>query len=111
MDLSQFVSETLSQIIEGTVTAQESARARNAYVNPARLPSAGIEVFGAGFRRQDVVFDVAVTASESTEKEGGAKIAVWGVGVGGSGKRESENQTVSRIRFAVTIALPPQKWS
>ena len=94
MDIKEFVSETLSQIIDGVVDAQQQTKGKNAVVAPHYA------------YQQKVGFDVAVTVVESMEKTGKAGITVWSIGGGVSGKSETSSSTVSRIKFEIAIELP-----
>jgi hypothetical protein len=94
MDIKEFVSETLSQIIDGVVDAQGRSQPRSAVVAP---------FYGC---RQNVRFDVAVTVAEGKEVTGKAGISVWSIGAGGSAKSETSSSTVSRIQFEIPIELP-----
>lgn len=111
MKLQDFVSETLKEIITGVEKAQKAAKNSGAEINPRdhfEAPS-GKYLFRAGFLAEHVEFDVAVTTSEGTESKGGLGIFVAGIGVGAQGKSDSSSSSVSHIKFAVPIVLPPQK--
>jgi len=94
MDLKDFVSETLRQIVDGVKDAQPAAQSKGAVVVPHYQHAEKVE------------FDVAVTAVEGTEKGGKAGLLVWSLGGAVSGKFESSTSTVSRIRFSVAVELP-----
>jgi len=94
VDIKEFISETLSQIVDGVVEAQQRTKEKRAVVVPHH----------EYFKR--VGFDVAVTVVESMEKTGKAGITVWSVGGGVSGKSEKSSSTVSRIQFEIPIELP-----
>jgi len=94
MNLKDFVSETLKQIVDGVKDAQTSAQAKGAIVVPYTNDAEKVE------------FDVAVTAVEGTEKGGKAGLSVWSIGGSVSGKIESSTSTVSRLRFSVVVELP-----
>jgi hypothetical protein len=94
MDIKEFVSDTLKQIIDGVVDAQQYAKTKRAVVAPYHD------------YQKNIGFDIAVTVDESKQKEGKAGITVWSVGGGVSGKTESSSSTVSRIKFEIPIELP-----
>ena len=94
MDVKEFISETLKQIVEGVVDAQKHTKEKNAIVVPHH-----------DFRKT-VSFDVAVTVVEGKETTGKAGISVWSIGAGVGGKTESSSSTVSRIRFEIPVELP-----
>lgn len=94
MDIKEFVSETIRQIIEGVKDAQEFASKKGAVVAPHHDYQKTVE------------YDVAVTAVEGKEAGAKAGISVWSIGAGGNMKTESTNTTVSRIKFSIPIELP-----
>lgn len=94
MDVKEFVSNTLKQIIDGVVDAQRHADQNNAVVAPYHD------------YRKAIGFDIAVTVVEGKETEGKAGISVWSIGAGVTGKSESSNSTVSRIKFEIPVELP-----
>ncbi len=94
MNIQQFVSETLKQVIDGVQEAQQHAKGKEAAVAPYHN------------YQNEVVFDIAVTVTEGKETGGKAGLTVWGVGAGVSGKSESSSSTVSRIKFSVAVDLP-----
>lgn len=112
MNLKDFVSETLSEIIEGVKNAKQAAVQSGAEINP--------EVWGdtkdivrqglmkmSGHKTVSIVdFDVAVTAIEGQGTKGGVGVFVGAIGLGSHGESNKENSTISRIKFSVPVALP-----
>ncbi|MFN3019312.1 hypothetical protein ACK1CN_25570 [Vibrio coralliilyticus] len=110
MQLNEFVSETLKQVIDGVASAQEYGRSKNANINPssARMDSkaSGYSFcLQTGIPLQDVEFDVAVTVSESNMATDGDK-SVGAISVSAASSSTSQNSSVSRIKFKVPILLP-----
>ena len=111
MDLREFVSETLTQIVEGVKSAQSKAAESGATVNPAIRASAelaGKQDFlptGAGYA-QSVQFDVALTVTEGTGTKGGIGVFAGAINLGSSGQSHDESSSVSRVKFSVLLALP-----
>ncbi|MBP6260958.1 MAG: hypothetical protein KA361_00855 [Chromatiaceae bacterium] len=111
MDLKEFVSQTLLQIIEGVHECQEQAKAFGAEVNP-HLNSTHTEmgkqnILWAGGRPAQIVqFDVALTVIEGTGTKGGIGIFAGAINLGSSGQSQSESSIVSRIKFGVPMVLP-----
>jgi hypothetical protein len=102
MELDEFVSETLRQILAGVTKAQQGETGGN--INAAFAGVASGNLIDGGnyglFTRVD--FDVAVTAE--TAGGGKASIKVWGLGAEGGGEKRS--QTASRVSFTVPVRLP-----
>jgi len=116
MNIETFLSESLKQIIQGVQNAQDfvEREGRGAKVNPR-----GITALEKDSNRQkqahdietklpveNVQFDIAVTALESSEKSGAGGLQVAVLRIGGGVEQSAENATVSRITFTVPIVLP-----
>ena len=112
--LEDFVSQTIKEIINGVVTAQEYAATKGASVSPAglnfRTDQGVVKLWdrGSGRLAQEIHFDVAVTATEGTQTKGGIGIFVGAFGLGSQGQTDKEKSLVSRINFDVPILLPAQ---
>ena len=112
MELKEFVSVTLEQIIAGVRDAQRTV-AGGGEVNPKiwmaqRGDAAKMKILesNAGKWIHLVDFDVAVTVVEATETKGGVGLVVGPVVLGSKGQSSAENATVSRIKFQVPVAYP-----
>jgi len=116
MELKDFVSESLKQIIKGIKSAQDFAQKEG---RGAKIGPRGIAVLARDSQGQRppheskprlplerVEFDVAVTASETPDKSGGVGTRLRVVDVGAQAGKTTENIKVSRIRFSVPIVLP-----
>jgi hypothetical protein len=110
MQLDDFVSQTLKQIIDGVSVAQDYARSKSANVNPS---SARFDSKAAGYLfcsdthvpLQEVEFDVAVTVAESsTANDDDQKVGE--ISVTSSNQMTSQNSSESRIKFKVPVLLP-----
>lgn len=122
MELHDFIDQTLCQIIDGVIAAQVYAGNKAAYINPPdQLGSHGkervlLEIPAQGslrFELQYVEFDVAVEVSSGSqsEKKAGINVLSSVVDIGGSKKSSGSEQTTSRIKFRIPMALPHQKSS
>lgn len=120
MELKDFVAESLIQIMDGVLLAQRHAGAVGAFINPrdaswsdARTPVPGqsrmVHLPGDNpyyFEIQTVEFDVAVTAIEGSEKKGGIGVLFSAVTIGGSRGSTTSDQSVTRVKFSIPLALP-----
>jgi hypothetical protein len=104
MDIKEFIAETLSQITDSIINNPSS-------LNPDDLESYDVNnakkvatVVNGGFLTS-VEFDVAVT--ESSTKDGGAKLSIAGIGSLG-GELAQNSQTVSRVKFTVPLHIEPK---
>ena len=95
MELKEFITQTLVEIVEGVQEAKDTAE--HGVIMPQK----------AAGTPQQVHFDVAVTTTSSTS--GGGKVSV--IGIGGEVGGRSEYQAVSRIKFEVPIRFSHSKSS
>ncbi|HEY3040639.1 MAG TPA: hypothetical protein VGJ66_18010 [Pyrinomonadaceae bacterium] len=98
LELRDFVAETIKQVIDGVVTAQQYATSKKAVVNP-RTSRHGEPV-------QSIAFDVAVTAGKGAKTQGGIAVFTGVLGLGSKGQSEKTSESVNRIQFSVPLALP-----
>jgi hypothetical protein len=114
MKIHEFITESLKEVAEGVTQAQAKA---NAIVNPGRLDEVDQTAPGRsdkflianktmGRLAQVVDFDLAVTVSEESTREGGAGLMVVGIGLGIKGKKNISTSSVSRIKFSIPVVLP-----
>ena len=111
MDLKDFVSQTLTQIVAGVQESQAFADQHAASVNPelsgtqAEAAKHGFLWSEAGFA-QIVSFDVALTVTEGTGTKGGIGVFAGAVTLGSSGQSATTNSSVSHVKFSVPLVLP-----
>lgn len=111
MDLSEFVKQTLLQILDGVHAAQQEAPSKGAEVNP-HLSASGEFMSRAGILHTGrdaahlVQFDVALTVNEGTGTKGGIGVFAGAINLGSAGESKTESSSVSRIQFSVPIKLP-----
>lgn len=113
MDLKDFVSETITSIVEGVVSAQDNLSEHGALVNPGGLmrSTKNVSENSVWDNRtnniaQQVKFDVAITAEDSAQ--GGARIKVLSGILGGDvgGEKANKNIIASRVQFDIPVLLP-----
>ncbi|WP_433911005.1 hypothetical protein [Sphingomonas yabuuchiae] len=116
MDLKNFVSQTLIQIVEGISEAKQhiDGLGIGAAVNPELVSQSAPD----HARASDVEFDVAVTvASAERDREGhqigggaGGVLAVVALRANaqttGEGVREAREEAISRVKFSVKLGQP-----
>ena len=113
MELRDFISNTLTQLIDGISSAQEYAKTKGATVNPT-------EKFVSDFSKMSrteknlhlvnvIEFDVAVTVAEDKQLKGGIGIVVPELSLGYQGKLDSQKSAISRVQFSIPMILPTQK--
>jgi hypothetical protein len=113
MDLKEFISNSLTQIVDGIRDAQERSTGTGAWISPlgehmpARASGAQHISSVGGYQYLDEVkFDVAISVTE--EKTAGAKgsLKIMSVAIGAGGEVASQHGAVSRIQFAVPVVWP-----
>lgn len=111
MDLKDFVKQTLVQITAGVKDAQGEVRTLGGIVNPATRNAT--DGGGAYFSTIDEIhhvflvdFDVAVTVTENSATDAGAKINVAVLKLGAGGESSNSSAATNRLTFKVPLALP-----
>jgi len=116
MDLKDFISETLTQIVEGVKNSQKSVSGCGSFINPTFIGHQN-EAAKHGFLWSDkgfaqlVNFDVALTVTEGDGTKSGIGVFAGPITVGTSGQSTVTNTSVSHVKFSVPLVLPPPDWS
>ncbi len=115
MELKDFVTQTLVQIVAGVEEAQKLLKPKGAEVTPTLLGDTadqkkhGIFMSGTSGTLQNVhmiEFDVAVTVVQDAAKKEGIGVFLGSIGMGTQNSSATENTSVSRIKFKLPITLP-----
>lgn len=118
MELSEFISKTISDIVTGINTANESVGESGAIICPSNVYPAEAKWSGTGVvghiqaskslnrAVHSVEFDVAITVQEGKETKGGIGISIANIGLGAQGKSDANKGSVSRIKFSIPVAYP-----
>lgn len=115
MKLEDFITDTLTQIINGVQKAQEYAKENGAKVNPSNItmrPGAGNPTYWDNYNSipgQAIEFDISVTTHDEGQTEGKAGVFVAFLKAGVSGKETTENIATNRIKFTIPVFLPIQQ--
>ena len=111
MELKDFVSESIKQIIDGVNEAKKHADKNGGVINPQRwrVNSANIQAKAdrkTGAAIETIEFDVAVTATDGSSTKGGIGVFIGAVNLGAQEHTENSNSSVSRLKFSVPVVLP-----
>jgi len=112
MELKEFVSESIKQIVAGIFEAQGACKMSRARVNPSKLNldldnlQGEVVDLDSGMLLSSIEFDVAVTTEEGKEAKGGIGVFVGTVGIGSQGQTDSKTSSMSRLKFNVPICFP-----
>lgn len=103
MELKEFISSSLTQIMEAVQEAQVNwgQSSGKGAINPAWDSTERLRD-----HTQNVEFDIAVTTEQTKSGKGEAGIKVFSASVGAKGEVASGHSSVSRIKFAVPIVAP-----
>ena len=112
IQLKDFVADSLKQIIDGVLDAQEYAASKNSIVKTGDVrvaANSNLLLTGDGRIANLIEFDIAVSASERSQTQGGVGAALVTVlSASLKGETEVSNATVSRIKFGIPLVLPKQ---
>ena len=117
MKLDEFISESIKQVIDGIENARDYAESKGSKISGENLAFIGAKN-GTGIvfynnQTQEIIekidFDIAVTAKEGDKSKGGLGLFVGAIGIGAQGQIESENSSISRIKFSIPLYLPKKK--
>lgn len=117
MELKDFISATLLEILEGVKIAQGKAKNFGAIISPelgpqaqGALQSKGIQISNTLQVIEFVEFDVCVTTSENAELgsnlNAGLKIQIFNIGASATEKTINNNQAQHKIKFKVPLVYP-----
>jgi hypothetical protein len=112
MELKDFISQALSQIVDGVKEAQEKASEQGAYINPTNIKdrdtsSRHIFINDKSIDVNNIDFEVEVSTMDGNSKSGKAGIFVADI-ISVGAKNENQNTTMARnkLSFVVPVALP-----
>jgi len=105
MELHEFVRETLTQIINGVVEAQNSKIVQD---NKAEIVPYSVSSDNAKITNRNIEFDIVVTTQSENATKSGMGVFVGPVGVGTQAKINSNDSLQNRVKFSVPIVFPMQ---
>lgn len=113
MELKDYVSEVLTQIIEGVKKSQEYAAENGAMIMPIKtypFNAATADTFVDDRKRLGfaVNFEVAITISSESSKASGFKIGISGIGAKADKDQSSTTSNVNKIAFSIPVFYPTQ---
>ncbi len=114
MQLKDFISETLSQLIAGVVEAQEKVQTSGGRVSPhVRNLSDSKSLYGRTNDQLPVIFvdfDISVEAQEAKGTKGGIGVVTGMFNLGSAGESKENRQSMNKIKFSIPVALPLQPY-
>lgn len=107
MELKEFVSQSLIQIMEGVRDAQEKAKEFNARVNP--FTDVRTDAFAIEYTFKDtqhVEFEVCVTSEDKKGAAGGLSVLFGAISVSGKVEDTASKIALNRLKFSVPVIYP-----
>ena len=116
MNLREFISQSMLEIVQGIRDSQQEARKLLAEVNPllskGDIPNSRTDIAPPGIGQVGyaphtlfIEFDVAVLATTDSKNKGGFGLFVAGFGAGAVSESTNANTTHSRIKFTLPLSL------
>ena len=111
MELKEFVSETIIQIVTGIKQAQDDVCQEGATINPknaAFFDGVAITVDSVVRRVpiQNIEFEVSLTETEGNQAGGRIGVFFGSVGVGAHATKDTGSNAMNKVKFSIPIALP-----
>ena len=113
MELKKFISEVLSQIVDGVMEAQKSSLEKGAMIVPeadgGNIKNATYNPSkeSANFYVQNVSFEVGLTIDSKEQCTNGIGVFLGSIGIGNKSSSSDENLYVTKVKFDIPIVLPP----
>jgi len=115
INLQDFITEALVQIVTGVKEAQNQVGNTGAKINPIdSMFHQGVYKYAEGGYGspeeygQTIEFDMAVTAADKGELKGGIGVVSGLINIGYKAEKGVETSSISRIKFSVPVFLPRQ---
>lgn len=103
MELKDFIKATIKDISNAVTELNEEMSDKGLLVNPIPENHQDGMVYSQDGRwLQKIDFNVSVTTSENSTKEGGLRICVAKAGI----SENATNEAISSLHFYITVALP-----
>lgn len=110
MELNDFVSQAIVQIVRAVIDAQKQLEGTNALVNPSMKyldkESTEIAADRGGHVVSEIQFDIAVTATSASGAKGGIGVVSGVFNLGSRITSDRATETISRLKFSVPIMFP-----
>lgn len=113
MELKEFISATLSGIVEGVVEAQSRVKDLGAHVNPGGLMRAVTAASSDAIWDNQtnnlarvVRFDIALNVEQGTGTHGRVGVVAGIFGFESGGESQNKKIAVHRVEFAIPVLFP-----
>lgn len=108
MELREFISTVLVEIVRGVEDAQSRIKDSKATINPLGLQTQiALEQNEGSPEFSEVEFEVGVRADKKGGAGGGIGVQLAVFSVGGDRKSLESESHINKLRFSVPVHLPP----
>jgi len=112
MEFRDFIANTLIQLVDGVLIAQEYVKDKGGVINPSEGFPSDFDKMSRTMEKHQLVhiieFDVAVTVAEDKQLQGGIGIIVPELNIGYQGEITNQKSAASRVQFSMPVILPTQ---
>ncbi len=108
MELKEFVSETLSNIIQGIEKAQKELEGKDCAINP-EMYHEDKDVAKDRRKIKNIEFEVLLKLEESQGSKATIGVFAGFIGGGAQGQSGEITQSLNKIKFSVPVVYPKQK--
>lgn len=115
MELQEFITETLTQIVAGINDANEKLKDKDSFV-PDGISQTPKEHEYMSYDCDDnfhlltnIHFDISIDVNESSNKEKKAGLCIHSSGIGYGKKNVESQSTGQNIKFTLPLAIPNRK--
>lgn len=108
MELKNFITETIENIVEGVAAAQKSIKDKGAKINPKSVQfreNGQWNNHNSGMPRF-VEFDVGLISANKSGSSEGIGVFLGSVSLGKKNDQGAEHTAITRIKFSVPLVLP-----
>lgn len=116
MTLKEFTKNTIVEIVEGVIEANNSLQEKGAFISASSLSNAVRDAQVPILYARDsdnkihavtnVDFDIAISISDNNETEAGGGLRLNVFSCGAKTTDISNNEIVNRVKFTLPLALP-----
>jgi hypothetical protein len=108
MELKEFISETIKQIVDGVCIAQQDVSKSGAAVNPAAVVSSQMYANIEGKKIPATLLEFKIVLMDTSAHENSKGIGVYLLGMDGGvkGKNITNHSTETQVSFNIPIVLP-----
>lgn len=107
MELSDFISSTITQIVDGVVDAQEKTKNTGCMINPDNIKVSDRGVYSHNNGYVGLIdFEVGLTEGDKSEGKAGIGVFLGSIGIGANTKMDTNTVSMTSVRFSIPIVLP-----